>query len=156
MPIKFLALETPIVRMLQTGGCDANNRMPEKVISPGGGMPCRHCLSCIEAGEEMLILAYRPFETIQPYAEQGPVFLHARQCERYTQTALPPEMFLEWEQLLVRGYTNDERIRYGTGKVVKTRSLVDECRIILSDAEIEYVHIRSASNNCFQCRVERM
>ena len=156
MPLKFLALETLVVRALQAGRLDANNMVPEKVVSQGGGMPCRHCLSYIEAGEEMLILSYRPFETIQPYAEQGPVFLHARQCERYANTALPPEMFLEWKQLLIRGYTSDERIQYGTGKVVKTRSLVKECTALLSDTEIDYVHIRSASNNCYQCRVERL
>ncbi len=156
MPIKFLALETSVVRALQAGGRDANKMMPEKVISQGGGMPCRHCLSYIEAGEEMLILAYRPFETIQPYAEQGPIFLHGRQCDRHENTAVPPQMFLEWEQLLIRGYTSDERIKYGTGKVVTSRSLADECSTALSDTEIDYVHVRSASNNCYQCRVERV
>jgi len=142
MTIKFLALETTIARALQAGGCDANNKVPEKVISQGGRIPCRHCLNYIETGEEMLIVAHRPFETIQPYAEQGPIFLHAKKCERHEETVTPPSMFLEWEQLLVRGYTIDERIQYGTGKIVKTRSLADECAAILTDTEIDYVHIR--------------
>jgi len=155
MPIKFLALETPVVHELQVDDCDANNMPPEKVISQGGNMPCRHCLKKIEVGEEMLILAYRPFATVQPYAEQGPIFLHARQCIRHEETAKPPSMFLEWEHLLIRGYTRNERIKYGTGKMVKTQSLAEECAVILSDNEIDFVHVRSASNNCYQCRVER-
>ena len=155
MPIRFSALETPVARALQAGGRDANNMLPEKVISQGGGMPCRHCLQYIGAGEEMLIFAYRPFETIQPYAEQGPVFLHGRPCNRHEETETPPLMFEEWEQLLIRGYTRDERIKYGTGKVIETRFLVDECTAVLADRDIEFIHVRSASNNCYQCRVER-
>ena len=155
MPIKFLALETPVARALQTGGRDANNMLPEKAISPGGGMPCRHCLQDIEAGEEMLIISYQPFETVQPYAEQGPVFLHGRPCIRHEETETSPLMFQEREQFLIRGYTRDERIKYGTGKVVKTRFLEDECNAVFADEDIEFVHVRSASNNCFQCRVER-
>jgi len=155
MTIRFSALETPFVRALQAGGRDANNMLPEKVISPGGGVPCRHCLQYIEAGEEMLIISYRPFETVQPYAEQGPVFLHGRPCNRHEETETSPLMFQEWEQLLIRGYTRDERIKYGTGKVVKTEFLADECNAVLADRDIEFVHVRSASNNCFQCRVER-
>ena len=155
MSIKYLALETPIARALQAGGMDANNLPPEKAISGGDGMPCRHCLHNIEKGEEMLIVAHRPFSTTQPYAEQGPIFLHAKQCKRHDETAAPPEMFLKKEQMMVRGYKANERIKYGTGKVVNTPELTDACAAILSDPEIEYVHLRSASNNCFQCRVER-
>ena len=155
MPIKFLALETPVARALQAGGLDANDLTPEKVISEGGGMPCRHCLQYIEEGEEMLILSHRPFTTTQPYAEQGPIFLHGGQCERHHETSAPPAMFLENEQIMVRGYKADERIKYGTGKVVNTSSLAEACVTILADPEIDYVHLRSASNNCYQARVER-
>jgi len=155
MPIRFSALKTPVARALQAGGRDANNLLPEKVISQGGGMPCRHCLQYIEAGEEMLIFAYRPFATVQPYAEQGPVFLHGKSCTRHEETETSPLMFQEWEQLLIRGYTRDERIKYGTGKVIETRFLADECAAVLADRDIEFIHVRSASNNCYQCRVER-
>lgn len=155
MTIKFLALETSAVRALQNGGRDANNMLPEKVISEGGSMPCRHCLTNIKAGEEMLIIAHRPFESVQPYAEQGPIFLHEEQCLRYKENRTPPKMFLEQEHYLIRGYTSDERIKYGTGKVIKTSSMADECAAILADIEIKFIHVRSASNNCYQCRVER-
>lgn len=155
MPIKFLALETSLVRSLQAGGRDANNMRPEKVMATEKIGLCRHCLKEIVAGEEMLILSHRPFQATQPYAEQGPLFLHANPCERFEETPQPPANFLEREHLLIRGYTSDERIKYGTGKVVDTHSLVDGCLAILEDPEIEYIHVRSASNNCYQCRVER-
>jgi hypothetical protein len=51
--------------------------------------PCRHCPGLIREGEEKLVLSYRPFQSIQPYAESGPIFLHEAACERYERETLP-------------------------------------------------------------------
>ncbi len=59
---------------------------PERRTSNGVGVPCRHCLRNVEAGRDYLILAYRPFPALQPYAETGPIFLHAEPCERALET----------------------------------------------------------------------
>ena len=153
--LRFVALPTSEVRALQSGGLDANGQPPERHQSDGVGNPCRHCLKEIEAGEEMLILSYRPFPNPQPYAEVGPIFLHGRQCGDYEEPSHPPSMFLEWQQLLIRGYSSDNRIKYGTGRIVTAADLAKECAAVLQDPDIAYVHVRSASNNCYQCSVER-
>ena len=86
----FTAMPAKEAEAFRAGAGDAYGNPPEKAVSPGG-MPCRHCLAQINEGEGMLILAYRPFPSLQPYAETGPVFLHAEACERYPQTdAVPP------------------------------------------------------------------
>ena len=69
MTIKCLALPTARVADLLTGGPDANGQLAERTISNGHGNECRHCLQEIPAGASMLVLAYRPFSLIQPYAE---------------------------------------------------------------------------------------
>jgi hypothetical protein len=153
--LHFLGLPTAEVRALQSGGLDANGQPPERRLAEGVGNPCRHCLEDIEAGEEILILSYRPFPTAQPYAEIGPIFLHGRPCGGYQAQAQPPAMFFERPQLLIRGYSNDHRIIYGSGRIVATTDLAEECAALLQEPDIAYVHLRSASNNCFQCRVER-
>lgn len=155
MSIRFQALPTDHVRKLQTGGLDANGLAAETKISDGGGNPCRHCLTDIGEGEAMLVLAYRPFPSLQPYAEVGPIFLCADQCERHPDSDLLPGMFRNRERLLLRGYTSDDRIRYGTGQVVGIEVIQQAAEGILANDEIAYVHIRSATNNCFQCRIER-
>ena len=66
MAISFKALATDEVRKLQKGGLDINGQRPEVAISDGGGNPCRHCLQDIPAGEEMLIVAFRPFPAPHP------------------------------------------------------------------------------------------
>ena len=155
MKVKFLALPTDEVRFLQLGNQDANGQVPEVSISDGDGNPCRHCLEEIPAGEKMLILAYRPFPELQPYAECGPIFLCGKPCQRHVESEILPSMFRNWEKILIRGYSGSNRIKYGTGKVVNMSNVEEAAREMLHDPEVVYVHMRSASNNCYQCRIER-
>ncbi|MFM2355423.1 MAG: hypothetical protein RLZZ528_1159, partial [Pseudomonadota bacterium] len=49
----------------------------------------------------------------------------------------------------------DERIVYGTGRVVPAGALADYAAGLLARDEIAFVDVRSARNNCFQCRITR-
>lgn len=153
--VKFMAMPTEIARAYQSGEPDAYGRVPERRVSDGDGVPCRHCLQDVAAGDEYLILAYRPFPELQPYAETGPVFLCANPCARHPEAGQTPGMFLDRERYLMRGYGADDRILYGTGQIVATGDLADAAADLLDRSEVAYVHLRSASNNCFQCRIER-
>jgi len=118
-------------------------------------MPCRHCLTDIKAGEPYLILAHRPFASVQAYAEQGPIFLHAQHCPRHPDSRDVPAMFFERKDYLVRGYSADDRIVYGSGQIVPTAQIVGAAEAMFADRRLAYIHVRSAANNCFQCRLER-
>ena len=100
----------------------------------------------------MLILAHRPFPAPQPYAEVGPIFLCAEDCEAGGGGGLPE--ILTSPTYIVRGYGPDDRIVYGTGAVVPTASLASEAASRLADPRVSYVHVRSARNNCFQVRID--
>ncbi len=152
---KFIALPTKTVRALQAGAADANGQAPERDISDGSAVPCRHCLSDVAAGEPFLILAHRPFREAQPYAETGPIFLHAEPCERHGEMAEVPALFLSRAQALIRGYGADDRIVYGTGQVIPSAEIGAVAQDLLVRPEVAYLHLRSASNNCYQCRIER-
>lgn len=149
----FTPIPTSIVRAYQSDGADANGQQPERQLSDGEGNPCRHCLRMIPKGAEMLVLAHRPFPSLQPYAELGPIFLCADACEAGGGTALPE--ILESDSYILRGYAANDRIVYGTGAVVALADLVAEAEMRLNDARVAYVHLRSARNNCFQVRVDR-
>lgn len=152
--IRFVAMPTDIVTALQGGGPDANGQIPERAISDGDGVPCRHCLQQVEAGAPYLILAHRPFTAIQPYAECGPIFLHAGRCERHAESEVLPAI-LGSPQYILRGYNAQERIIYGTGQVTPTAEIVTQAAALLACPDVAFVHVRSATNNCFQCRIER-
>lgn len=150
----YRALPTDKVRDLQRGGPDAHGNVPEIHISDGKGVPCRHCLTDVDLGEEYLILSYKPFEEDQPYAEQGPIFLHARECAPYSDQNRLPDLYEERAGMLLRGYDNTNRIVYGTGQTVTPRDIETAARQLLSREDIAYVHARSPTNNCFHFRIE--
>ncbi len=105
-------------------------------------------------GAEMLILAYRPFDHVQPYAVTGPIFLCADNCKAWGGTDVPPILKSSPEYLL-KGYTADQRICYGTGKIVKNQNIVSYAEELLQRPDISFVDVRSARNNCFQVRIIR-
>jgi len=141
------------VDRIRRGGPDAYGQPALTRVAEGMANPCRHCLGLIAEGQEKLVLAYRPFASVQPYAETGPIFLHPDSCERYENDAFPP-WFDYMDPALIRGYSSDDWIRYETGDVVHGGELMETCRRILADGTVSYAHVRS-KYGCFQCRVDR-
>ncbi len=153
--ILFAAMPTPDAEHLWSGSPDSYGLRPEIRLSSGAGTPCRHCLRNIDEGVPYLTLAYRPFPALQPYAETGPIFLHAEPCLRYEAIEILPPVLATSRDFIVRGYGSDDRIVYGTGAVTETARIVDRAEELLARDDIAYLHVRSARNNCFQCRIDR-
>lgn len=153
--LQFIAMTSQQARAFQEGALDANGQLPERYVSKGGGIPCRHCLQHVAEGNAFLALAFRPFDSLQPYAELGPIFLHADSCERYEDNANIPELLLNSKTVLLRGYTHEDRILYGSGQVVASSSINEVASKLFENPKIAYIHVRSATNNCFTCRIER-
>jgi hypothetical protein len=153
MTVKFIPMTEADAAHLRTGGLDAYGHKPERQVSDGSGVPCRRCLGLIEKDRAYLVLAWRPFVSLQPYAETGPVFIHADHCEPAEVPATPA--MLDSPDYIVRGYGTDERIVYGTGGIIATTDIPARAATLLSDPKVAFVHVRSARNNCFQCRIER-
>lgn len=154
MPIAFIPMNASEAARLRAGGLDAYGHVAERKTSDGGGIPCRCCMGQVAAGEAYLVLAWRPFTTLQPYAETGPIFIHADPCTPPTDHGTLPAM-LNSPDYIVRGYDAAERIVYGTGGVIPTEAIAARAATLLDNPDIAFVHVRSARNNCFQCRIER-
>lgn len=153
--IHFSAMPSRDAEHLWSGGTDAYGNMPETMVSDGPGHPCRHCLRNIDASEELLVFAYRPFPELQPYAETGPVFMHKSPCARYAAEEIRPPVLGTSPDFIVRGYGANNRIVYGTGSVTPVGDIERYAEELLGRPEIAYVHVRSARNNCYQCRIDR-
>lgn len=154
MTIRFKALDSATVAAWRSGAPDANGQPAERHIARVDGLPCRHCLAMIGKGEPFLILAHRPFPAPQPYAEIGPIFLHGAACPAGGGDDRVPA-FLDSPRYIVRGYGGDDRIVYGTGAIVETPEIVAYARRLFADPGVAYAHVRSATNNCYHCRIER-
>lgn len=153
--LRWIAMETVTAERLRAGGPDANGMPAERRASDGDGVPCRHCEAEVAAGEAYLVAAHRPFSTVQPYAEVGPVFLHAGACPRHRPDAGMPAMFRSWGRVMLRGYDADERIVYGTGRIADAGRIEAEAAELLGLPRVAFVHLRSARNGCWHARIER-
>jgi len=153
-PLRFSALPAAEVARVRAGGPDANGQPAETRISDGAGNPCRHCLREVPEGAPMLVLAWRPFPAAQPYAETGPIFLCADCARRPDGPEIPP-VIADRREIMVRGYGADDRIVYGSGVVVAIADLAPCCEALLAQDRVAYLHLRSASNGCYQARVDR-
>jgi hypothetical protein len=138
----------------RAGNADAYGMTPEKCISDGDGNPCRHCLRDIPAGAPMLILAYRPFESLGPYSETGPIFLCAEACSREGDLHTMPPVVASRPRFLMRAYDAEERIVYGTGSMVETADIERIASGLLAREGTRFLHLRSAGYNCYQVRIE--
>lgn len=134
----------------RAGGADAYGNPPERATSDGTA-PCRCCLRLIPAGDDMLVLAYRPFSSKQPYAETGPIFLCAAHCAPEAKPGLPE--ILTSPDYLLKGYSADERIVYGTGQVTPVEKIASYADALLRRDDVVFVDLRSSRNNCWQARL---
>jgi hypothetical protein len=155
MTPRFVALPTEEVRALQSGGPDAHGQTPERQISDGDGVPCRHCLTRVAKGEPYLVLSYRPFPGDQPYAETGPIFLHAESCQRFTEAGTVPEILTERPEFVMRGYDDRDRIVYESCSIIAGDQILEGAERLLEMPRVKYLHVRARTSTCYQCRVER-
>lgn len=153
--ISYEAIDSATAAALRAGGPDANGQPAERTVSDGPGNPCRHCLRPVPEGAAMLICAHRPFSRLQPYAETGPIFLCADACTRHDGRT-QPEVLTTSPDYLLKGYREDERIYYGTGRVVPRDEVAAYAARLMDDPGVAFVDVRSARNNCFQLRIRRL
>jgi hypothetical protein len=151
--VLFVPLSAEFVARVRAGGPDDNGQPAERMISDGEGVPCRASLRGVPKGAPYLVCAHRPFAGLNPYTECGPIFLSVEGDIPDPSGDLPA--MLASPSYIVRGYDADERIVYGTGRVTPTGEIRDYAAELLGRDDIAFVHVRSASNNCFQVRVER-
>jgi len=153
MQLSIQGLDSTEAHDFRNCGVDANGQHPQRNTAQPGNNPCRHCLQFILPGEELLLLALRPFSEISPFAETGPIFLHGKDCDRYKNHTLP-EWFTQLKPALIRCYDKNGWIRYDLSDAVSGNELMGRCKRIFSDVPgVSHIDIRTKFG-CFLCRVK--
>ncbi len=115
------------------------------------GNPCRHCVRLTLPGERMILFAYRPFDTRGPYAEIGPVFVHAQACEAYDCREFPADFLAR--PLTLRAYDAAGSIVHAEVAPPHGSSVV--LGRLFAVESVEFVHARNPSWGCYDFRIER-
>ena len=88
---------------VRTAGLDEAGNPLVVRVEDEGGHPLRCCLRDSRPGERVLLIAYTPPGGAGPYAERGPVFVHAEACEGYADVDVYPPG-LRHRRQVVRAY----------------------------------------------------
>ena len=149
----YAGLTPQVSATLRAGGPDAFGNAAEHAVSDGTGTPCRHCLRIVPEGEAYLIAAHKPFSTTQPYSEIGPIFLCERDCPAPSDGV--PDVLVASPSYLLKAYSADERIIYGTGAITPVGEVEGYAASLLGRPDVAFVDVRSAKNNCWLTRITR-
>ena len=114
--------------------------------------PCRHCLRIPTQPEEMILLSYQVLRDMGPYAEIGPIFVHAKTCGRYASTRSFPADFLS-RRLVLRAY--DRAGSIADAVVSEPGKAERDALAFFEDPRIAEVHVRHVSYTCFDFKIVR-
>ena len=120
-------------------------------IATGYG-PCRHCLRKFEEGtEERILFTYNAFEGLLDIPLPGPVFIHLRDCKRYSTDGFPPELIDL--PLLFESYTADGSI--ASTVAIDAAAPEDQIARLLADDSTRFINIRNAEAGCHVANIFR-
>jgi len=149
--LRIVPLPTDIAeKARRTAESGAADHAVIKVDSPTG-YPCRHCLRWAKPGEHVILFPYTSIPTGHPYAETGPIFVHARPCERYRATGEYPADFRNGR--VFRAY--DSNYNMIDAEVANENDPEAVIEKQLQNSKTEFVDARSVTHGCFMFRILR-
>ncbi len=120
-----------------------------------GGEPLRCCLTLATVAEAIALIAYRPFTVSSPWAETGPVFIHADECSGYSRSDQLPERLRTGPRVL-RTYRADGSLDYADITVVEKDQDIEAALLdLLQRPTVATVHVRALAAQCFTYAVTR-
>jgi hypothetical protein len=141
-------------RIRDAGNDDFGNPL-HAFVDEEGGSPLRCCLRPAAAGERLMLIAYQPFSRPGPYAEVGPIFVHAEQCAGYTEPAKYPVGYRSWKTMVFRPYHFDGRMSYPALAMVDGPQAEQAIDTIFADPTIEMIHTRNVHAGCYMFAIHR-
>lgn len=150
IPLRVTPLPADALDRVRTRGADdfGNPLTPVAVVA--GETPLRCCLRDATAGEQVVLVAWQPSALPGPYAEVGPVFVHAERCAGPAGAGYP-EGFRHRRQLFraydAQGRQVDNEVHEGTGAEAALSAL-------LTRPDVAYVHSRNVLAGCYMFRVD--
>jgi Protein of unknown function (DUF1203) len=151
---QIVALPPERLESTRRSGRDDGGNAGLRLVTAEGGEPLRCCLRVAEANEALALIAYRPFETAGPYAETGPVFVHAEKCEGYPTPERYPDDFRGWQQVF-RCYDAQGDIIGGrlAGGGDRPEEVISE---LFTNPAVERIHTRNVVYGCYMLEIRRV
>jgi hypothetical protein len=151
--IRTVAIPTELADTIRKSSTDPQFGFPVHVAPAGEGLPCRHCLDWIvEGSEQAALFTLDPFADIEKLPLPGPVYIHAKGCERYPETAGIPIKLMSSPRTL-NAYARGRRLV--AQEYVESHNAEAAIETLFQRPEVDYIHVRSTTAGCYTFRLER-
>jgi hypothetical protein len=153
LTLVFEPIPPAVLEELRATGVDEAGNTLAAETDADGGNPLRCCLRETWPGERVLLIAYTSPGGQGAYAERGPVFVHAGQCDGYlTPDRYPPG--LAHRQQVVRAY--DRRGRISDGVLAADGDHATAIiRELFTSPDVSLIQLRNVGFGCYNCSVRR-
>ena len=148
--LEFVPVPPADLNRIRCNGIDDYGN-PFTVQTTEAGVPLRCCLSLSTDGEQVALIAHRPSPLGGPYAEVGPVFVHAEACPGFAGDGFPAD-FSE-RRAVLRPYDADGLMLDGV--VAEPGTSDGELKRLFDDPEVALVHVRNLIAGCWNFSVRR-
>ncbi len=151
MTFRIEAIPPATLSQIRSAGLDEAGNPLRVRVDDEGGSPLRCCLRDTSPGELVFLISYTPPGVAGPYAERGPVFVHASSCPGYSDVHRYPAE-LGHRRQIVRGY--DHSGDMATAVVVDDGlSAEQELISVLGRPDIRVAHVRNVAAGCYNFAV---
>lgn len=150
MSFRIAALPAADLERIRARGEDDFGNPVEPFEATSTGMPLRCCLRDATPGEQVALIACRPSPVPGPYAEVGPVFVHAQACLGYAEADRYPQGYRGRNQLL-RAY--DARGHQVENVVVDGPAAEHAITDLLGRPGVAFLHSRNVLAGCYMFAV---
>ena len=134
---------------IREAGHDGHGNALSPFAAQGEGEPLRCCLRYADAGEQIVLISYAPFEHASVWTEVGPVYVHARACTGYSPTGHLPDQLARGPRVL-RTYDENRTMNYAHNTVVTDDSPLEPLIAhLLTEPGVSVVHVRTLAPQCF-------
>lgn len=142
------------IAMMRGRGADEHGNA-WRPYAAAGWEPLRCCLRKARDGERIVLISYQPLSGPSPWAEAGPVYVHADVCSGYPEPGRLPVGLLKSARVL-RSYDAEGRLLYDRmARVDGPEECERELKQLLAHDEVDVVHVRAALSQCFTFEVRR-
>ena len=143
-------------RIRQSRKDDFGNEVVEQIATGYG--PCRVSLSPFVLGEDKrLLFSHSPFTERNAFNQNGPVFIHAKEVEPYSDVhRFPPALKADKVNfpLSLLGYNSRQKMVFT--KLVGAADVEELIGQIFNEhPEVEFLHARNAEACCYICKIVR-
>jgi hypothetical protein len=152
IPTRVVAISTEVAESVRATQKDPHYNFPAHTAVTKEDAPCRHCLKIIPAGEQATLFTYDSFEGVENLPLPGPVYIHAKSCERYPEDAGFPAQ-LKSSPRTLNAYAKGRRLL--AQEYVENGTVAQTIAELFTRPEVEYIHVRSTTAGCYTFRIER-